>query len=401
MITREKLWTRAYIGLVMTICLAYCHQALLTPTVPLYIKDLGGSTLVAGLALLAFAIPSFSARPLLGFWADTRTVFVVLAGGTLILGLMGLLHAPRLLWLVFLASSLRGIGWGAVNTAGFSILAHIAPMQRRGEAASYYNMFFAAPNAVFPAVALWLIDMPNAGFTFVLILGGILGLMAFVSSLLIPKGGLPAAHERPEERKLRFSELFDKSAVLPTTILISMTLTIPSVISFLPLYAKHIGVSGAGWFYVASGVTIIVAQLVLGRMTDKIGRGPMLVSALSLAIIALVIIIMANSLFLLVLSGIFYAAGQGLTSATTTAIAMDRANPLRKGAAMATYSTAFQIGLGIGATVAGAVIDLSGFRAMYAVSIGLLCGGIALTIANWNPLQSGATGRELATEPVA
>jgi MFS family permease len=401
MTIRERLWTRAYVGLLMTICLAYCHQALLTPTVPLYIKDLGGSTLVAGLALLAFAVPSFSARPLLGFWADTRTVFVVLAGGTLLLGLMGLLHAPRLLWLVFIASSLRGVGWGAVNTAGFSILAHIAPMQRRGEAAAYYNMFFAAPNAVFPAVALWMIDMPNAGFTLVLLLAGALGLMAFALSLFIPREAIPAAHERPEERKLRLSELFDKSAVLPSTILISMTLTIPSVISFLPLYAKHIGVSGAGWFYVASGLTIVCAQLTLGRVTDRVGRGPMLVGALGLGVVALAIIIMANSLFLLVLSGVFYAAGQGLTSATTTAVAMDRANPARKGAAMATYSTAFQIGLGIGATVAGGVIDLAGFRAMYAVSIGLLCGGIALVVANWPALQGRSAGREFVPESVA
>src|SRR5581483_7641853 len=213
MTTRERLWTRAYFGLLITVCLAYSHQALLTPTIPLYVKDLGGSTLMAGLVLLAFSVPSFATRPFLGYLADSRGVFVVLTAGTLLLGITGFLHVPRILPLVFAASALRGVGWAGLNTGGFSLLAHIAPMQRRGEAASYYNMFFAAPNALFPAVALFLIDRPHAGFTLVLILSGVFGIAAMVSSLVIPRKGVETvAPTAGEQRRLRLSELFDPAA---------------------------------------------------------------------------------------------------------------------------------------------------------------------------------------------
>ncbi|HZP25666.1 MAG TPA: MFS transporter, partial [Dehalococcoidia bacterium] len=57
------------------------------------------------------------------------------------------------------------------------------------------------------------------------------------------------------------------------------------------------------------------------------------------------------------------------------------------------------IGLGLGAAGAGGIIDLAGYRAVYVVGIGLLCGGMALAAANWSTLQSRRTGRELVERP--
>ena len=61
------------------------------------------------------------------------------------------------------------------------------------------------------------------------------------------------------------------------------------------------------------------------------------------------------------------------------ALAMDRADPERRGAAMATYSLGYQVGVGLGAAAWGAVIALWGFPAPFLLAM-LAMAGIGLLV---------------------
>ncbi|MBI3918230.1 MAG: hypothetical protein HY322_14635 [Betaproteobacteria bacterium] len=65
-----SLFTRPFILLCVAMFLGYANQWVLTPVIPLYVDDLGGSAFLAGLALLAFSVPSFTVRPFVGRVAD-------------------------------------------------------------------------------------------------------------------------------------------------------------------------------------------------------------------------------------------------------------------------------------------------------------------------------------------
>jgi MFS family permease len=67
----------------------------------------------------------------------------------------------------------------------------------------------------------------------------------------------------------------------------------------------------------------------------------------------------------LLVGGILFALGSALVLPSSMALAIDRANPRRRGTAMASYSMWFQIGNGLGAAMAGLAADLYGLRAMY------------------------------------
>jgi len=133
------LWTAPFTLLCIAVSLGYAHQALLTPAIPLYVADEGGSALFAGLVLLAFSVPSFLVRPLLGHLADTWSAVGVLALGCLLLAIGGILFITPLLVMLFVASIIRGLGWAGLNTGGYTLLAEAAPSDRRGEAAGYYS----------------------------------------------------------------------------------------------------------------------------------------------------------------------------------------------------------------------------------------------------------------------
>src|SRR6266568_3523742 len=135
---RPPIWTRAYVLLCVAVFLAYAQMALLVPTIPLYVVHLGHSAFLAGVVLMSFSLPSFSLRPLVGYLADSWSAAGVLALGALLIAAGCSIYMIPSFGAVFVASATRGLGWAGLNTGGYTMLAHLAPPARRGEAAGYY-----------------------------------------------------------------------------------------------------------------------------------------------------------------------------------------------------------------------------------------------------------------------
>src|SRR5207302_1719434 len=147
---------------------------LLTPVIPLYLSSIGSSELVIGLALAAFSLTSFLARPFLGGIADAWSVRGVLRLGCVLLAVACAGLGSTSAWAVALANAVRGLGWSGLNTGGNTLLAHLAPSRRRAESASYLSLFQNAPYSLAPPLALWLLngDAAVGGFGTVFLLAG-------------------------------------------------------------------------------------------------------------------------------------------------------------------------------------------------------------------------------------
>src|ERR1700730_14369421 len=124
---REPLWTRAYIFLCSSLLLISGHPAGVLVVLPLYVTHLGASPFVAGLVLFAFSLPSFSSRPLVGYWADTWSLVGVFTLGSFILGLSTALYLLPLVAIVAAVSVVRGLGWAGAMTGSYAMLAHLSP----------------------------------------------------------------------------------------------------------------------------------------------------------------------------------------------------------------------------------------------------------------------------------
>jgi len=154
---RPSLLTRPFLLLCAAMFLGYANQWVITPAIPLYVDDMGGSAFVAGLALLAFSLPSFTVRPFVGRLADRWSAAGVLAVGLMLLAIGSALLLVPVLAMLFVANVIRGVGWAGLNTGGYTVLAMAAPAQRRGEAAGYYTGVTASANIFFPALGLWIV----------------------------------------------------------------------------------------------------------------------------------------------------------------------------------------------------------------------------------------------------
>ena len=387
--TTTSLFTRPFVLLCLTMFLAYANQWVITPTIPLYVHDLGGSAFLAGAALLAFSVPSFLIRPFVGRLADEWSAAGVLASGLIVLAIGTALLLAPFLAMVFVAGVVRGIGWGGVNTGGYTTLAIAAPVHRRGEAAGYYTGVTISASIVFPALALWLIDAPG-GYQRVFLLSAALALLGLPIAMRLAQQKAETKIAMQSAGKPAPRALIDRGVLVATGLNLCTTLVMPFVMAFLPLYARSIGVENIGVFYILTGVVSIIIRPVLGRRSDAMGRGPAIGFGLGAQAIGLALIMVANGLPLILVGGVFVAVGWALTGSATMALAMDLADPRSRGHAMATFSMSFQLGNGTGAIIAGTLADLVGFRGMYA-------GAIAITIAGVGLL---ASVRKLLPRPV-
>jgi MFS family permease len=340
--------------------------------------------LVAGLALLAFSVPSFTVRPFVGRMADRWSAAGVLAIGLALLALGSLMLLLPFLAMIFVAGVVRGVGWAGINVGGFVTLATAAPPERRGEAAGYYTSVTASASILFPALALWLID-GRGGFQLVFLLSALLALLGSPIALTLARQKAKAQATRPAD-DAGWGGLIERGVLVATGLNLCSTLAMPAVMAFLPLYARSLGIEQVGIFYVLAGATSIIVRPLLGKHSDTLGRGPAIAFGLAAQLIGLLLIAFAQHLPHLLIGGVFVALGSSLVGSTTTALAMDLVNPQSRGRGMATYSVSHQIGAGIGAIISGALADAFGLRAMYAGSIVIVMAGLAMLVGTWKLL---------------
>ena len=386
--------TRQFVLLCLAIFVTFASQALLTPTLPLYVKSLGGSASAAGWALFAFAAPSFLVRPIMGHACDRWGGMLVLAVGLGVLAVGGLLYFLPFLAAVFAASILRGTAWGATSTGGLAVLVTAAPHHRRGEAAGYYNSALASASIMFPALALWFIH-GHGGFHAVFAMS-----IAFCIAAVPMTLAIRAEREAPAVRATDVAapmRLINGGIVLAMALNLAASIPQPSILSFLPLYAQHLKLGNVSIFYVVSGVLTVIIRPMLGRHADSLGRGPFIAFGLAIQAVGYMLVFLSSTAPLILTGAVISEFGPAFVGAATMALAMDFAPHGGRGRAMATFSMSYQMGGGLGAVLAGTLADMFGLRSMYIGALAVTALGAGLLGASWRQLPRHEHVLELAT----
>jgi MFS family permease len=379
----QSIWTPAFALLCTAQFLGYGQNSILQPTFPLYVTQLGGSAFMVGLVLGSFAVTSIILRPVIGHWADRWNETGVMISGLLFMGASIALCFFPLIETAMLANGLRGIGWAGLNAAGYTLLATSAPEARRGEASGYYSGVQGSATILFPAVALWLIYAPFGGFGVVFGAAVALAVMGAAVGALVPRYIPRAVHRKHlGDSAPWWRELFsfvDRDILPPSVMLFCLNLSFPAVSAFIVLYAQELGVEHFGWYFVVTGTTSLFARPLLGRASDRIGRSRSIAAGFIAQIAALVLFVTVSSLPGMIVVGILFMLGNAIGSSTTLALALERANPQRRGKAMATFSVAYPLSYGVGSLLIGSAAEMLGYVGMFLFAAAL--GGLGLVFA--------------------
>lgn len=360
-----KLWTFDFVLICLSslmVCLSF-HS--LIPTLPVYIQEHGGSKGMAGLAMAALTLAAVIIRPFTGWALDRYGRRVILAGGLIAflapaLAYNFMLPVLPLLFLRFI----QGFGWGIGTTAQGTLASDIIPRGRLGEGLGFFSMAVSISLATAPAIGLWLIG--RFSFQALFISGALLTTASLALGLLVRCPG-------PESSRQAAKPVFiEKLALRPSVVILLATITYGSLLSFLALYLLQKGMSTAGLFFTVLAGATLVSRPLSGTMVDRKGNSGYdltVFSGLALMIAAMFIIANISALWHLVAAGILFGFGFGFIQPSMLALCINSVPPGRRGAANATYWTAFDIGVALGSVIWGIIAGYLGYAAMFFLNI--------------------------------
>ncbi len=372
----------------LLVCLAsvgtFTNYMMLNPVLPLQVTRLGETAAFVGLTIAAFSGASVLARPFMGSAVDRLGSGIVFAAGAVLLAVSSLAYVLPSLVTLLIARMGHGIGWAAVNTAGTTLAAGAASDARRGEAMGWLSFSKALAAAVAPALGLGLLAIAGFELTFV-VAAGVAALAVAIATPLV-RGPRPAPIARRSYASL------DRSSLIPASILALVYAGNPLVQSFIILLVADRAIEGVAAYFLVSGIVLVAVQP-LARITDRVGRAPNIALGLAAIGAGLLLILVARDLPTLILGGALWSAGAGLVEPASTALALDLAPPDRRGAAMATYTAAFQVGNAGGALLWGLVIAALGFEVAFAGAIACVAVALVVLRVSWSRVRAALPGQ--------
>lgn len=373
----NRLWTKAFVLISAGSLFLFTGFYLLLPTLPLFIKDLGGLDAQVGLAAGVFTFAAVVARPLAGGLLDRYGRRPFLLAGLALFALSmyayGWVTAVGTLMVVRL---LHGIGWGLATTAAAASVADIVPPARRGEGMGWYGLAMTLAMAVGPSLGMWTLEGYSFRGVFLLAVG--LALVAIVAM------SIPRIPFEPSQERTRI-ELYDP-AVLPVAGAVAfLAFAYGAITTFLPLFAVSIDVN-PGVFFLVYAAALTVARPIAGTMSDRYGEARVIVPATALTIVALIALGAATGLAGVVAAAVLYGIGFGSAQPALQAALLSLVPKDRFGVANASFFTAFDLGIALGATLLGWVAEWLGYRALFTTAAGSVAISLAVFVTVVRPL---------------
>ncbi len=373
---KDRLFTRSYIYMCLANFLTAFSFFLLVPTLPFYLVDnFGLEPDIVGLVLSCYVLAVLCIRPFAGFVADVfpRKKVYLISYVLFALSFVGYLFVYSEILFFILLRVVHGFAFGALNTTGNTLVIDIMPSSRRGEGLGYFGVTNNLAMAFGPMTGLFLIEGGSYNqLFFAALLTACIGLL-FASIVKVK-------WRQPIEKigKVFSIDRFILLEGIPASLAFFM-LAIPygMTSSYIAIYAAEVGITeGVGFFFTVQGAGLIVSRLISGKRVDKgyitqtISRGIViaLVGVIGEALLATVCGFNFTAGFALYfLSAFFIGYGFGTIFPAFNTLFINMAPHSRRATANATYLTGWDVGIGAGMLLGGA-LSVNGYSGSFTFS---------------------------------
>jgi MFS family permease len=347
-------------GVFVAALLAFVAIGAALPVLPAFVRGpLGASDLAVGVVVGAFAVTSVVCRPLAGRQADRRGRRIVLVGGSLAMALGGVLYlladsVPTLI----VARLVVGSGEGAVYTAGATWAVDLAPENRRGLALGLFGL------AVWGGLSLG----PLAGE---LLRSGVGYDAVWTLTAALPLAGAAIASRLPEPARLGDGEpvakrhLFPPSSRRPGVALALANVGYAALAGFVVLHLRARAIGGGASVFTVFALAVFASRLVLSRVPDRAGARRTATAAGLLESLGLTIIALADSLPVALVGALVVGVGFSMLFPSLALMVVGDVGEDGRGSALGAFTAFFDVGVGLGAPLAGLTASLAGYPAVF------------------------------------
>lgn len=357
-VTEERGRTRAYwTAWVATLIFFAGFYTLLVP-LPRYLILIGLPDWQIGVILGAFGVASLLWRTVAGVGVDRwggRRVMVLGAGALVVGAVCVVMTADPLV--LFGLRLLQAAGYVAFTTAGTALIIELTPEEERGRRLAIFGAAANVAITLAPAAATALLVVLPLEMAF-----WITGALALIGGVLAALIAAPPRQLRPE-RGWRQGWRFPRRLWLPMMMAGLFGAGFAAFFLFAPILSERRDVA-PGLLYTVYGVGIIATRIVGSRWLDRVGtRQTLLLSAVLLGS-GLGLAAFAATPLWLGLASLLVATGSGLFHPVLIAHHA-RLLPDAPGQATAGFYLGFDLGIGLGSWLLGAVLDVAGLTWLF------------------------------------
>ncbi len=330
------------------------------PVLPLFVRGpLHASNLDVGIVVGAFSLTSVFCRPIAGRLADSRGRRIVLIVAALVMSAGGVLYLlAASVGSLVLARLVVGMGEGALYTAGATWAVDLAPSRHQGLALGLFGLAVWGGLSLGPLVGELL--RSAAGYDAVWVLTAALPFAGALIAVCLPEPARPAAD--PAAQRMG---LFPRPARRPGLALALANFGYAALAGFVILDLRSEGVSGGASVFTAFATAVFLSRVVLSPLPDRVGprvtaTGAALCEALGLTIIAF-----AHSLEAALAGALVMGVGFSMMFPALALMVVSEVGEENRGSALGAFTAFFDIGVGLGAPLAGAAAALAGYSAVF------------------------------------
>ncbi|MGQ0826635.1 MAG: MFS transporter [Actinomycetota bacterium] len=353
-----RLLTRPFLLVVASGLAYFLALAMLTPVLPHYVEDeLHGGKVAVGVAVGSFAFGAVALRTYAGRLGDRIGRRVLIIGGALaVAGSTALYGVVPSLWWLLAVRTITGFGEAAFFVGAATMITDLAPVNRRGEAVSYWSVAVYGGLALGPALgdyvrgddrylAAWL---TSAGLALV---AATLG--AATREVVRPPSVSTSRH------------LVHRAALLPGVVLFCGLIPLAAFSTFVPLYVERFDID-AGPVFLLYGVLVLFVRILGARVPDRLGGRVGATGALTFSGLGIAIVAAWPSVPGLIAGTVVFAAGMSLMYPALLLLALHDIPDGERASVVATFSSFFDLSQGVGAALCGIVAELAGNRGAFA-----------------------------------
>jgi DHA1 family multidrug resistance protein-like MFS transporter len=350
------------------------YQMARSPVLPRFAQDLGAAPALLGLIVAASTVTGVVIKLPAGALSD-----LLGRKRMMLLGCCFFAGPPLLYPFVHSPGALLGVRFlHGFATAIFSPVAsaYVADLTRR-ERGEKLGWFAAANDLGATAGPLLggLLLFYTAGYTATYLAVSVFGILPLLAMLRMPDANQPAAHAATLGKRSRqfwtgIAEVLSNRPVLvASTMEAAMYVGYGAFLGFFPPYGKRMGLND-GQIALVMGAQLtaaMVAKPFSGRLSDRLGRKPLIVAGLFMCAATLPGVPILTSLWALAFISCLFGLGVAIVTPSTTALVADLVKAGRMGSAMGVFGTIWDCGEAGGPILAGLLISALSYRAAFAL----------------------------------
>lgn len=354
----ERLWTRGFILLIAVQTIDMMTYYMVAPVIAKFALEQGVIVALSGLAATMFAVVSVVARPLSGVLSDRmgRKRILMAALAVSCLAQVGYAFVPTFELLLVLRAA-HGFFYALFGTAISAKAVDSLPEGRRSEGMGWFGTSYVFGATAGPLLGVFLVD--TFGFRVMFLAAALLAGIGFALGLFV-EGDAPRVRDANGERTRLTLGSFFSARCVPYALVVGLIFTIWSVITtYIVIVADARGIAGAAAFFAVNSAALFVTRPFWGRMADKHGIQVTFVPAVAFEAATLVMLAMAQQLWVVLLAGFVKAGGTGGVLPAIQA-QCGKEEPERTGVAMSMYYLGGDIGYTLGPLIGGVLLDAVG-----------------------------------------